>query len=780
MPGDGGRAIRRFAASYSPPGRFSTARAVLSLVLSVVVMAAISLMSVPASRGSAAVPGAAPAAASQSNAIVAAAQGQLGLPYCFAGGDIYGPTIGHDTACTGNTVGFDCSGLALYAVYQATGILLPHYSINAVHECERLRRCPVSRAQLLPGDLVFFTGAGGPSPGHVGVYIGNGQMIDAQQDGVPVAIHPLQSDYVGAVRYWSGAATTAPTLPSDSTVHVVKSSSGLSCTGYYSDTVPPATIRVLLYAVHTRAGRGSIPIGIVTVPFRDYVRNVVPSEWAPWWLPASLQAGALAVKTRGWYWVNHFGGYLDTPDNCFDVTDDTQFQRYIPGNTTTATDAAVNATWPVLALQGGAIFPANFRADLSTVGEGCGVAVDGTTLSQWGTQACATQGMSAVQMMTRYYRHVFTGSPQASGGAVYDAQGGYHVFTRGPDGTLRHAWSGTAGWDEEKHGTVMIGAPAVSYANGRYDVFVIGVDGATYHRSSTTNGWSAWKRISTVPLAGGESVVRDPAGNFHVFGTDWLGALWQISGRDDRWSAQSLGGLVLGTPAVTYANGRFDIFAVGVNQTLYQRSYFNGHWTAWTQIVNRPFRAQLNATVDAQRELPPLCPRRRRHVVAGVWSRQVVDRTEPAAQGAVRRGRDIPSWPLRRVHSRPRWFGRSDDIPGSRLAHTLLDARTRTLGSARPLPGSRVGQGGSIRKTATFPAPFSNASGVGASTTPVLRKKDTPRGTSVGNARMIGPRSDSGSSTSRTFSVRRPCRSTASPFARAFATQSPFAKPPIT
>src|SRR6478672_13308881 len=164
------------------------------------------------------------------------------------------------------------------------------------------------------------------------------------------------------------------------------------------------------------------------------------------------------------------------PDNCFDVTDDTQFQRYIPGNTTTATDAAVNATWPVLALQGGAIFPANFRADLNAVGEGCGVAVDGTTLSQWGTEACATQGLSASQMMTRYYRDVFTGTPQASGGAVYDAQGAYHVFTRGPDGTLRHVWHGTAGWTEEKHGPVMIGVPAVSYANGRYDVFAFVID----------------------------------------------------------------------------------------------------------------------------------------------------------------------------------------------------------------------------------------------------------------------------------------------------------------
>jgi hypothetical protein len=598
VPGDGGRVIRRFAASYGPPGRFSTARAALSLVLSVVVMAAIALVSVPASRGSVAVPEAATATASQSNAIVAAAQGQLGLPYCFAGGDINGPTIGRDTACTGNMVGFDCSGLALYAVYQATGILLPHYSITQYTNASAYGGVRVTRAQLLPGDLVFFTGAGGPSPGHVGVYIGNGQMIDAQQDGVPVAIHPLQSDYVGAVRYWSGAATTAPPLPSDSTVHVVKSSSGLSCTGYYSDTVPPATIRVLLYAVHTRAGRGSIPIGIVTVPFRDYVRNVVPSEWAPWWLPASLQAGALAVKTRGWYWVNHFGGYLDTPDNCFDVTDDTQFQRYIPGNTTMATDAAVSATWLVLALQRGAIFPASFQADLSTVGEGCGVAVDGTTLSQWGTQACASQGMSALQMLTRYYRDVFAGEPQASGGAVYDAQGRYHVFTRGPDGTLRHAWSDGAGWHQQKLGAVMIGAPAVSYRNGRYDVFVIGADGGTYHRSATANGWSAWKRISTVRLAGGESVVRDPAGNFHVFGTDWLGALWQISGSEARWSTQALGGVVLGRPAVTYADGRFDVFADGVNQTLHQKSYVNGRWTAWTQIVNRPFRAELNATVD--------------------------------------------------------------------------------------------------------------------------------------------------------------------------------------
>ena len=39
-------------------------------------------------------------------------------------------------------------------------------------------------------------------PGHVGVYAGNGTMVDAQQSGVPVGIHNLYNGYIGAVRYW--------------------------------------------------------------------------------------------------------------------------------------------------------------------------------------------------------------------------------------------------------------------------------------------------------------------------------------------------------------------------------------------------------------------------------------------------------------------------------------------------------------------------------------------------------------------------------------------------
>lgn len=55
----------------------------------------------------------------------------------------------------------------------------------------------VSRGQLAPGDLVFF----GDPIHHVGIYIGNGEMIDAPQTGDVVRVQSInRSDYTGAVR----------------------------------------------------------------------------------------------------------------------------------------------------------------------------------------------------------------------------------------------------------------------------------------------------------------------------------------------------------------------------------------------------------------------------------------------------------------------------------------------------------------------------------------------------------------------------------------------------
>jgi cell wall-associated NlpC family hydrolase len=86
---------------------------------------------------------------------------------------------------------FDCSGLVMWA-YAQVGISLPHYTgaqwNMGIH---------VSRSQLQPGDLVFFY----PDIGHVGLYIGDGLMVDAPDFGEPVQVQPVMWDvYVGAVR----------------------------------------------------------------------------------------------------------------------------------------------------------------------------------------------------------------------------------------------------------------------------------------------------------------------------------------------------------------------------------------------------------------------------------------------------------------------------------------------------------------------------------------------------------------------------------------------------
>jgi cell wall-associated NlpC family hydrolase len=86
---------------------------------------------------------------------------------------------------------FDCSGLVMWA-YAHVGISLAHFTGDQWNEGEH-----ISRSQLEPGDLVFFFA----DISHVGLYIGNGMMVDAPTFGQPVQIQPVMWDvYVGAVR----------------------------------------------------------------------------------------------------------------------------------------------------------------------------------------------------------------------------------------------------------------------------------------------------------------------------------------------------------------------------------------------------------------------------------------------------------------------------------------------------------------------------------------------------------------------------------------------------
>lgn len=113
---------------------------------------------------------------SRAEIAVATAMAQIGDPYVWAA---EGPDA------------FDCSGLTLYAWAKA-GVALPH---NSTRQYATLPS--VSRDELRPGDLVF---SGHGSISHVGMYIGNGQMVHASQTGQPVKVSPIRSNYIGAAR----------------------------------------------------------------------------------------------------------------------------------------------------------------------------------------------------------------------------------------------------------------------------------------------------------------------------------------------------------------------------------------------------------------------------------------------------------------------------------------------------------------------------------------------------------------------------------------------------
>ena len=94
---------------------------------------------------------------------VAYAKSKLGDSYVYAAA---GPST------------FDCSGLTMMAWAQA-GVSLPH---NAAAQYDQIAHISLSQAQ--PGDLLFFLDGG--SIGHVGIYIGDGMLIDAPHPGAYV------------------------------------------------------------------------------------------------------------------------------------------------------------------------------------------------------------------------------------------------------------------------------------------------------------------------------------------------------------------------------------------------------------------------------------------------------------------------------------------------------------------------------------------------------------------------------------------------------------------
>lgn len=140
-----------------------------------------------ASGGAGTAPIAPPADGSIGARVVAAAMRWLGTPYSWGGGNAGGPSRGIGRGA--GTVGFDCSGLTLYA-YAQVGISLGHFTGSQWQSGRRIGRM----ADLAVGDLVFF----GADLGHMGLYIGGGQMVHAPHTGDVVKISTITSGYYAA------------------------------------------------------------------------------------------------------------------------------------------------------------------------------------------------------------------------------------------------------------------------------------------------------------------------------------------------------------------------------------------------------------------------------------------------------------------------------------------------------------------------------------------------------------------------------------------------------
>lgn len=112
------------------------------------------------------------------------AEDYLGTPYVWGGS---------------KPGGFDCSGLLQY-VWARSGVTIPRTTYDQFKV-----GTPVGKAQLQPGDAVFFTGSDPQNglPGHVGMYLGGGKLIEAPHSGADVQISNLSShkDFVGGRRY---------------------------------------------------------------------------------------------------------------------------------------------------------------------------------------------------------------------------------------------------------------------------------------------------------------------------------------------------------------------------------------------------------------------------------------------------------------------------------------------------------------------------------------------------------------------------------------------------
>lgn len=187
----------------------------------------------------------------------------------------------------------------------------------------------------------------------------------------------------------SAAVTFNPVLQAQAQVQTI------------GNTPVPTSIRVAVRGLSPWGEpdpRGRV-LWVQTVPFQQYIEDVLPNEWIPSWDNNALRAGAMAIKMFAWY---HHLHPVTIDGFTFDVDNTTNFQTFEYLSRQPNTNLAVEAIRSLAYVKpNGEIVELNYRA--GNKNDPNWEYRNAQKMSQWGSEYWALLGRTYVQILQFYY-----------------------------------------------------------------------------------------------------------------------------------------------------------------------------------------------------------------------------------------------------------------------------------------------------------------------------------------------------------------------------------------
>jgi hypothetical protein len=410
------------------------------------------------------------------------------------------------------------------------------------------------------------------------------------------------------------AASAPPKVPAQSQASARGDVTILSsCNGYYSNATPPSNI--IIY--HNNPYANPPPdYQIHNRNFKTYVKEVLANEIPSAWKIEALQANAMAVRNFAWWWVNNGPGG-SVGGQCYDVDSSTNFQAWDDEIVFSRQSEAVDSIWHAGRMtRGNIVDQSNYKSGSSSddCGEFNGGSPPGYDMSQYGTQACALDGMQWPGIIRQYYfyssgdpTHVvlLDDYPNATEHQVPFFGWWVRLYALNRSGSvwqksykqLDDTWSG---WDTNLGGTCSSAPAAADIDSSHLWVFCRKWDtsGLIQTRRWDGNSWWAWSTLT--PSGGfqsgpGATEYNQPSVGWtmRVYALGWDKNIYENFLRLDTgfWNGwNSIGSPSGGCTSAPAADARtaneLYVFCRATDGSFRYRMWNGGAWGSWTSIGN--------------------------------------------------------------------------------------------------------------------------------------------------------------------------------------------------